>query len=66
MFLHFCLAVVRLQWENCIQFWTPPYKQYINIVEKIQPRSTEVIKGLGHVKYEEKLSEQGYVSLKRV
>lgn len=56
MFLRFCLSAVRLQWENCVQFWTPLYKQYIAIVEKIQPRTTEVIKGLGHMKYEEKLS----------
>lgn len=64
MFLPLYLADGRLQLEHCIQHWTPQYKKYIDLMKQIQPRTTKMIKGLGHMMYEEKLKDMVCSALK--
>jgi len=49
--------------ECCVQYWPPQYKRDTDILESIQQRATNLIKGLGHLSYEERLRELGLFSL---
>jgi len=50
-------TLVRLQLGHCIQFWGPQYKKEIELLEQVQRRATEMIRGLEHFHYEDKLRE---------
>ena len=48
-----CSALVRSNLEYCIQAWGPQQKEDLELLECVQRRATEMIKGLEHLSDEE-------------
>ncbi|KAK4826921.1 hypothetical protein QYF61_012749 [Mycteria americana] len=51
--------------ECRVQCWTPQYNRDMDMLERVQQRTTKMIKGLEHLSYEEKLQELGLFSLEK-
>lgn len=55
--------VVRQHFKPYVHLWAPHYKKNIEVLEHIQRRAMEMVKGLENKLYEEQLKDLGLLSL---
>ena len=56
-------AIVRPHLEYCIQAWRPYLRKDIDMLEKVQRRTTKLITGLRDLSYDDRLKECGLTTL---
>jgi len=51
--------------ESCIQLCSPQHRKDRDLLEQVQRRAMEMIRGLQHLSYEERLKKLGLFSLEK-
>ena len=63
--LPLCSVLVEPQQEYCVQMRSPQYRRDVYLLESIWRRATEVIQGMEHLPYRDRLRELGLFSLEK-
>ena len=54
---------MRPQLQHCVQIWVPQQRKDMELLERVQRRTTKTIRMLEHLSYEDRLKESGLFSL---
>ena len=56
---------MRPHLEYCVQAWGPQHRNNVELLEWVQRRAVEMIRGLEHLSYEERVRELGLLILEK-